>query len=360
MAVITNESQDSLENQEQEIYFNFINSLKSPVAKEIYDGNIKTYLKFYNFTKLSELLTIQDPQKEIIKYIMSLRQRGLATTSINTMLYAIYHFYDMNDITLNKKKINSFKGESTRKVTDRAYNYEEIQKILNVSDLRMKVVIGLMYSAGLRIGSITQLKLRNLEKIESSYKVTVYEGTNESYYSFVTPEVASFIDSYLDYRSKSGEKLGSDSYLIRGQFDLIDIEQIRNKSKNIQTGTLKVMLNLLLVKAGLRTIDHTSHERHEVARAHGFRKFFTTQMIKSKVNYENRLMMEGHSLGITDHYARIDVQDNFVEYQKAIDNLTIDPANRLLKQVKILQVEKSRLDLLELSLKRLEQKYKSK
>ena len=53
-------------------------------------------------------------------------------------------------------------------------------------------------------------------------------------------------------------------------------------------------------------------------------------------------------------------EDLFPEYQKAIDNLTIDPANRLLKQVKNLQVEKSRFDLLELSLKRLEQKYKSK
>jgi site-specific recombinase XerC len=101
---------------------------------------------------------------------MSLRERGLSTSSINTMLYAIYHFYDMctdiipTDIILNKKKINSFKGESTRKVIDRAYTYDEIQKILNVSDLRMKVIVLLMCSAGLRVGSITGLKLRNLEK----------------------------------------------------------------------------------------------------------------------------------------------------------------------------------------------------
>ena len=82
-------------------------------------------------------------------------------------------------------------------------------------------------------------------------------------------------------------------------------------------------------------------------------------MIKSKVNYENRLMMEGHSLGITDHYARIDVQDNFTEYQKAIDNLTINEENRLKKQVKILQVEVSRLDKLEQSLMKLEQEYRN-
>ena len=68
-------------------------------------------------------------------------------------------------------------------------------------------------------------------------------------------------------------------------------------------------------------------------------------------------MMEGHSLGITDHYARISVEDNYEEYQKAIDLLTINEENRLRKKVKILEIEKTRLDKLESSLKRLEQKY---
>ena len=119
MTVITN---DTLENQEEEIFFNFINSLKAPITKQIYQTNIKYYLDFCNFTKLSELLTIQDPQKQIIKYIMFLREKELATTSINTMLYGIYHFYDMNDIVLNKKKINMFKSEPTLKTIDRAKN----------------------------------------------------------------------------------------------------------------------------------------------------------------------------------------------------------------------------------------------
>lgn len=46
------------------------------------------------------------------------------------MLMGIYHFYEMNDIPLNRKKINMFKGEFSRKVIDRAYPYEEIKKIL--------------------------------------------------------------------------------------------------------------------------------------------------------------------------------------------------------------------------------------
>jgi hypothetical protein len=75
---------------------------------------------------------------------MSLRQKGLSSNSIHTMLYAIYHLYEMNDIILNKKKTNMFIGEATLKQIDRPYTHEEIKKILDVSDLRMKVIVLLM------------------------------------------------------------------------------------------------------------------------------------------------------------------------------------------------------------------------
>ena len=78
-------------------------------------------------------------QDKIIPYLMSLRERKLSYNSISTRLNAIYHFYDMNDISLNKRKIRMFKGENQRKV-DRAYTYEAIKKILNVSDLRAKTI----------------------------------------------------------------------------------------------------------------------------------------------------------------------------------------------------------------------------
>jgi hypothetical protein len=55
----------------------------------------------------------------------------MSYNSISTRLNAISHFYDMNDVSLNKKKIRMFKGEYFRKVVDRAYTREEIKKILD-------------------------------------------------------------------------------------------------------------------------------------------------------------------------------------------------------------------------------------
>jgi predicted protein tyrosine phosphatase len=80
-----------------------------------------------------------NPQSRIIKHLISIRENEKSSNTISTRLNAIYHFYDMNDVSLNKKKINMFKGESTIKVVDRAYSHDETKKILDLSDLRSKI-----------------------------------------------------------------------------------------------------------------------------------------------------------------------------------------------------------------------------
>jgi hypothetical protein len=45
----------------------------------------------------------------------------------------------MNDAALHKKKVNMFTGESTRKVVDRPYTYEEIKKIWVFQTLEPKL-----------------------------------------------------------------------------------------------------------------------------------------------------------------------------------------------------------------------------
>jgi len=252
----------------------------------------------------------------------------------------------MNDIALNKKKINMFKGEFTRRVSDRAYTYEEIKKLLDISDLRIKSVILLMVSSGIRIGAIPLLKLRNLEKIDSIYKITVYEGTNEEYFTFCTPECANYIDEYLEYRAKNGEKLHKESFLIRDQFDSTDLEQVRNRSKGIALSTLKVIIHNKLIKSGIKVVDHSKYSRKDVPESHGFRKFFMTQCVNSNLNAEIREMMLGHKIGLASCYYRPTVQEMLNEYLKAVNLLTINEENRLKLELKKVQVEKSQLETL--------------
>jgi hypothetical protein len=71
--------------------------------------------------------------------------------------------------------------------------------MLEKADQRGRIAILLTSSSGIRVGALTSLKLRNLERIDkyNLYKITVYENEDEEYITFYTPECATAIDSYL-------------------------------------------------------------------------------------------------------------------------------------------------------------------
>ena len=88
----------------------------------------------------------------------------------------------MNDVVLNTNKIHLYLPEFRKSKKDRGYRYEEIHRLLDVADERMRAIIFLLASTAMRVGAIPSLRSRNLEKIESEYdiyKITVYEGYNE-------------------------------------------------------------------------------------------------------------------------------------------------------------------------------------
>ena len=333
-------------------YQNFINSLKSKSTRVIYANIFKKYLKDNNVTIETLLnLPVKDSEQLLVNYIEKLKNDNKSHSLSNLIFCTVKHFYFMNDIRINKEKISKFLGESGRKNTDRGYTHEEIKKILDVADLRMKSVILLMASTGMRIGAISDLKLKHLEEIDKQkeiYKITVYEKSKEEYYTFCSHECYSIIKSYLDFRKKSGEILEKESYLIREQFDINDFEQIRKKSRKIALSTIKMNVHLLLRKAGLREINHNYNygDRNLIPMSHGFRKFWMNQAVKSKMNPEARELLLGHKIGLASAYYRPSEDDLLDAYLVAVDNLTIEESNRLRKKVTELQEKQDKIERL--------------
>jgi len=68
-------------------------------------------------------------------------------------------------------------------------------------------------------------------------------------------------------------------------------------------------------------------------------------------------ILMGHSVGLSDSYYRATESELMEDYLKAIELLTINEEYRLRNKVVILEVEKSRIDQLELTIKRLEQEH---
>ena len=135
-----------------------------------------------------------------------------------------------------------------------------------------------------------------LKKIGDLYQITIYERYNEEYTTFCTPECRNAIDDYLEFRSRSGEKITAGSYLIRQEFDINDQEQIRKHSKPIASSTIRDVIWRNMVKAGIRDINHSGdkHYRKTIPEIHGFRKFFSTQLVNAGLNTEKRWLLEGH------------------------------------------------------------------
>ena len=68
---------------------------------------------------------------------------------------------------------------------DRPYSKEEIKTMFNAAqDIRVKIVISLLTSSGIRHGAVNILKLRDLEKIDkyNIYKITAYRKSRKFKY----------------------------------------------------------------------------------------------------------------------------------------------------------------------------------
>jgi integrase len=280
----------------------------------------------------------------LIDYIAKMKTEGLSTSYINVTLAAIKHLCVMNDIIINSKKINKFVGEPTKLQEDRPYTREEIHQLLNVCDLRMRALVLLLASTGMRIGALPSLKVGDISDVlhtcgtdhSNGGRVTVYAGTKDKYITFMTPECRKAVNDYLEFRKKSGERINEDSPLIREQFDIDDLGKIRNAVHPLCRDNYSNILRHTLVKAGLRIVNHSygGRHRHKISISNGFRKFFSNQLIEADIKTEYRWLMEGHDLkGNDKYYVRITEQKLYEEYQKAIPFLTIDPSQRLQREL---------------------------
>ncbi len=346
-------------------YQNFIQSLKSDYTKLEYKKGLSRYLSHYNTTPEKMLsLTIDEVENNLIDYLLYLKKKDLSTSFIGLNFSALKHFYFMNDVRINKEKIAKFMGEQKKKNVDRSYTHSEIKSMLDIADLRFKVVISVLASTGIRIGPLPSLRLSHLSKIsiqgQGIYKFIIYQNTKDEYFTFCSPEATNYIDSYLDYRTRSGEKLCPQSFLIREQFDVNDIEQVRKQGRPISLNNVSNILYSLVVRSGVRQVNHNTtgrgKDRQPIPLAHGFRKFMTTQLINAEVNPEIREMLLGHSIGLAGAYYKPTEEKMLAEYEKAIDNLTIDPANRLKHELETTKAKQDEIASLKLDQKNMREK----
>jgi integrase len=338
--------------QQQRYETNFVNSISSKATRKMYQFCFKKYREFTNDNLITDSKTIEN---QIIDFLFSLKNRGLSQLSVKSYFCAIAHFYIMNDIVLNRKKIIKFINTDERKKHKNAgYTTEQLHKLLDICDERTKVIILIYASTGMRLAALPALKIGDLILIEPEpgiYQITVYQGYKEEYLTFCTPECTKVIDSYLQYRIRCGEECKPDAPLIREQFDASDSFRVKHP-KQITLNTIAKTLRQKIIQAGLRSIDHVgnmdgSKMRKDIPLIHGFRKFFNTALMNADVNLRFKELLMGHSVKLDDVYYDKNSKKSqaklLEEYCKGIPYLTINPTDeeneRLKHQITKMQRE---------------------
>lgn len=314
---------------------NFVNAINTPSTENTYTNALKIYAAFCKVENYDSLLEIDKDQtfdniKDFIIYQRKTLKRSLPR--IHVFFSAIRLFYSVNrfDDQINWYTLARYKGRESSAVTkDRIYTKDEIQLLLQHATLRMKVVILLMLSSGIRIGAVTELKLYDLKyrEKEKFYQITVYSDSPKyTYYTFCTPECANYLNLYLEYRQNKGEKLVPDSPLIRNDHEI---------GEEIQSKSIQQRLYKILLKSGIRTrkkfTEETRRKRTEIMCSHGFRKYFNTVCIESDMNLVSKELLMGHKkdLGLERSYYRPSSDKLLNEYLKVVNDLTINDEHRL-------------------------------
>lgn len=315
----------------------------------------------------------QDKQwafNHIINYLKDHKQRleskEITAGTLKNYLKPIKKLCDIADIDIKWKIIESGLPKAREVAKDRAPTLEEIQRLIEYSDKRIKPIVLTMVSSGIRLGAWDYLKWKHIIPIEKdsrivAAKVIVYDNEeSDEYWTFISDEAYFSLKDYMVYREQSGEKITGESWLIRNRWDSTTPSGGNrfNVSNPIQlkSSGVKSLIIRALKSQGLRGDDDGQRSKFKIGQvsviekngslfdvkaAHGFRKFFNTrcEIAGMKTINVNRLL--GHSNGLKDNYYKVTEDEMLDEYLKVSHSLMIGKEHQLKKQIAVLEDQNS-------------------
>lgn len=183
----------------------FLEIQDKPTTSYNYKIAIEKYLKFLKENNTEELRN--DNSKQLLQEFKSylLHNQNLASTSIDNYLLRIQSFYSYLNFNVKIKKLNSYKTSTYKYLT-----IDEIKQLLksiplatNNSEIIMrdKAIICLLFTAGLRINELINLKQSDYIKYDDETFIFVTgkgRATDEKENIALANITSSYIEHYLE------------------------------------------------------------------------------------------------------------------------------------------------------------------
>jgi hypothetical protein len=345
--------------------------LDNPYTRKNYEIHFSEFRKALKASEsCNELLKMDGRELEdkIVEHIKQMAKAGASTSSIRLTLSAVRKFFVENrqESRVNWTWLKGRISKSNGRIKDRDYTKEELVKMWEQSDIRKKAILSLLMT-GIRKGAIPDLRVGSLAKtieyrdregrqhrFESHYiyKLTVYEGSDSEYVTFLTPAGAKVVDRYIEARTMAGEKVTANSPLIRDAFDSVNAGQ----PKPVTLGALDMAFTRLTRSVGIRPKEKKEEEgrkkrrrqdRHDIMLFHGIRKYVNHALVNAGCNVIAKELLIGHAApGLEGSYLRPTEGELLTEFVKAIPALSLSQESELRQQVDRLRVEVADIDVL--------------
>lgn len=266
-----------------------------------YARNVRIFFRWLGMKPIEAKNARVDWEGKINEYIDYLTvERNAASMTIRGYIASIKKWFEVNEIAVDWKKVELPKGWKVEK--DRLLKKEELKEILNGAPLSTKTMVLILLSSGLRVGTLTKLKLKDI-KMEYDPPMIVVKPeiskTREGYATFMSPEARDALKLYLRERELNGEKITPESYVIAK-------ERPQGAPLSVK-GAMKQWLKLLK-KANKGTKERKWYDVH----LHSLRKFFKSWMSLSGINEAVVEAFMGHRKGISQTY--------FIPAMEAVSN----------------------------------------
>ena len=341
-------------------YSMFVYAIRSTLTRDYY---LRRLRRFFDFINLEKERTIEercnlfaergktDPDwtfNSIIGFLQfqkeRVEKREITGATLRNFVKAIKLFCEMSDIPVPWRKIARGLPKIRRFADDRAPTIEEIRKIAEYPDRRIKVVAYTMASSRIRLGAWDYLRRGHIKSIDRDGKIVaakmiVYAGDEEEYFTFITPEAYFEMEKWMAYRSECGEVINEKSWVMRHLWNNKKghMHGLVSVPKKLKSAGVKRLMEDALWTQGIRTKLELGKKRHEFQADHGLRKWFKTRCEISGMKPINIEMLMNHSVGISDSYYRAAENELFNDYLKAIEYLTITNEEKLRKEVNRLE-----------------------
>ena len=194
------------------------------IERSLSENTIESYIrdikKLYDFAKKNKIQQLNITRNDIKEFIKSINKAGISTRSQSRIISGLKSYYKYLILEGYIKKDPTELIESPKiglKLPD-TLNVQEIEKIINSvshqhpQGLRNQTIIEVLYSCGLRVSELTNLKISNINFKENFIRI-IGKGNKERLAPIGNTAIKLIKQYIKEYRNNQNIKKGSEDIL---------------------------------------------------------------------------------------------------------------------------------------------------